>query len=79
MTPNRRVTWHIERRKFGVANSCAAQQPGKLPTIGLVGGAIPSTQGVWITAFVQRLRELGWIENRAALLNFQPSPIKLVG
>ena len=45
-----------------------AQQPGKLPTIGLVGGALPSTQGPWITAFVQRLRELGWIENRAVAI-----------
>jgi ABC-type uncharacterized transport system substrate-binding protein len=45
-----------------------AQQPAKLPTIGLVGGAIPSTQGVWITAFVQRLRELGWIENRTVAI-----------
>src|SRR6516165_5742690 len=45
-----------------------AQQPAKLPTIGLVGGAIPSTQGAWITAFVQRLRELGWIENRAVAI-----------
>src|SRR5262245_28334371 len=42
-----------------------AQQTAKLPTIGFVGGAIPSTQGAWFTAFVQRLRELGWIENRA--------------
>jgi hypothetical protein len=30
-----------------------AQQAEKLPTIGLVGGAIPSTQGTWLTAFVQ--------------------------
>ena len=45
-----------------------AQQPSKLPTIGLVGGAIPSTQGTWIAAFVQRMRELGWIENRAVAI-----------
>src|SRR6516225_5228583 len=45
-----------------------AQQTAKLPTIGLVGGAIPSTQGTWIAAFVQRMRELGWIENRAVAI-----------
>jgi len=45
-----------------------AQQPAKLPTIGLVGGAIPSTQGIWIAAFVQRLRELGWLENRTVAI-----------
>ena len=45
-----------------------AQQTAKLPTIGLVGGAIPSTQGTWIAAFVQRMRKLGWIENRAVAI-----------
>jgi len=68
---------YIARRKFlaTLAGAAAAwplaaraQQPAKLPTIGLVGGAIPSTQGAWITAFVQRLRELGWIENRAVAI-----------
>src|SRR6516225_5175512 len=48
--------------------AAVAQQAVKLPTIGLVGGATPSTQGTWITAFVQRLRELGWIENRAVAI-----------
>jgi putative tryptophan/tyrosine transport system substrate-binding protein len=41
-----------------------AQQSGKLPTIGFVGAGTPSSFGPWVTAFVQRLRELGWIENR---------------
>src|SRR5947209_14082960 len=41
-----------------------AQQPGKLPTIGFLGTATPSAQGLWTAAFVQRLRELGWIEAR---------------
>ena len=41
-----------------------AQQPGKLPTIGFLGAATPSTQGQWLAAFVQRMRELGWSEGR---------------
>src|SRR6516225_3710134 len=41
-----------------------AQQPGRMPTIGFLGSATPSSWGPWITVFVQRLRELGWIENR---------------
>src|SRR5262249_25704684 len=41
-----------------------AQQAGKLPTIGDLGSATPATQGEWVAAFVQRLRELGWIEGR---------------
>jgi ABC-type uncharacterized transport system substrate-binding protein len=41
-----------------------AQQPGKLPTIGLLGSTSPSIGGQWVAAFAQRLRELGWIEGR---------------
>jgi len=75
--PEGHMASYIARRKFlaTLAGAAAAwplaaraQQPAKLPTIGLVGGAIPSTQGAWITAFVQRLRELGWIENRAVAI-----------
>jgi ABC-type uncharacterized transport system substrate-binding protein len=45
-----------------------AQQAGKLPTIGFLGSATPATQGQWVTAFVQRLRELGWIEGRTVAI-----------
>jgi putative tryptophan/tyrosine transport system substrate-binding protein len=41
-----------------------AQQAAKLPTIGYLGSATPVTQGPWLTAFVQRLSELGWTEGR---------------
>ncbi len=39
-----------------------AQQPGKLPTIGILGSGTPATQGQWYAGFVRRLRELGWTE-----------------
>src|SRR5262245_58384550 len=39
-----------------------AQQTGRVPIIGLLGAAVPATQEPLITIFVQRLRELGWIE-----------------
>jgi putative ABC transport system substrate-binding protein len=39
----------------------SAQQPGKLPTIGYLGGAQASE---WLPAFVHRLGELGWVEGR---------------
>jgi putative ABC transport system substrate-binding protein len=45
-----------------------AQQPAKLPTIGFLGTATPSAQGQWTAAFVQRLRELGWIEGRTVAI-----------
>jgi putative ABC transport system substrate-binding protein len=41
-----------------------AQQPAKVPTIGFLGSGTPITAGAWVVAFEQRLRELGWIEDR---------------
>jgi putative tryptophan/tyrosine transport system substrate-binding protein len=41
-----------------------AQQPGKLPTIGVLGSGTPATHGQWYAGFVQRLRELRWVEGR---------------
>ena len=48
-----------------------AQQAGKLPTIGYLGSATPATQGEWVAAFVQRLRELGWIEGRTIAIEYR--------
>jgi putative ABC transport system substrate-binding protein len=41
-----------------------AQQGSKLPTIGFFGTTAPDTWTPWTAAFVQRLRELGWVEGR---------------
>jgi putative ABC transport system substrate-binding protein len=41
-----------------------AQQPGKLPTIGFLGATTPLVESQRLAAFVQRLRELGWMEGR---------------
>ena len=48
-----------------------AQQPAKLPTIGFLGGTTASTQSEWTAAFVQRLRELGWIEGRTVAIEYR--------
>jgi putative ABC transport system substrate-binding protein len=45
-----------------------AQQPSKLPTIGLLGAGTRSGWADWVAAFVQRLRELGWIEGRTVAM-----------
>jgi putative tryptophan/tyrosine transport system substrate-binding protein len=45
-----------------------AQQTPKLPTIGVLGSGTPVTQGQWVAALVQRLRELGWIEGRTVAI-----------
>jgi len=48
-----------------------AQQAGKLPTIGYVGGGAPISQRAWVDAFVQRLRELGWIDGRNVAIEYR--------
>ena len=71
---------YIERRKFlatlgGAA--CAwplaarAQQPGKMPTVGFLGTTTAAAWGPWTAAFVQRLRELGWIEGRNLAIEYR--------
>ena len=47
-----------------------AQQP-KLPTIGFLGGDTSSGASQWTAAFVQRLRELGWIEGRTVAIEYR--------
>jgi putative tryptophan/tyrosine transport system substrate-binding protein len=68
---------HIERRQFIFALGGAAvtlplaaraQQPGKLPTIGFLASGTPSSHTRWVTTFVQRLSELGWIEGRTVAI-----------
>jgi putative tryptophan/tyrosine transport system substrate-binding protein len=45
-----------------------AQQPGKLPTVGILGPTTPSAQPEWAIGFVPRLRELGWVEGRTVAI-----------
>jgi putative ABC transport system substrate-binding protein len=48
-----------------------AQQSTKLPTIGFLGAATASFERASTDAFVQRLRELGWIENRTVAIEYR--------
>jgi putative tryptophan/tyrosine transport system substrate-binding protein len=48
-----------------------AQQPAKLPIIGFLGSATPLASSQWVAAFVQRLRELGWVENRTVTIEYR--------
>jgi len=47
------------------------QQQAMLPTIGFLGYSAPSAASAWVAAFVHRLRELGWIENRDIAIEYQ--------
>jgi len=48
-----------------------AQQPGKLSTIGYLGGTTPLVESRWVATFVQQLRELGWIEGRTVAIEYR--------
>jgi ABC-type uncharacterized transport system substrate-binding protein len=48
-----------------------AQQADNLPTIGFLGSSTPSAMTAWIATFVQRLRELGWIEGRTVAIEYR--------
>jgi putative ABC transport system substrate-binding protein len=69
----------MRRRNFfslvgGVAAwplAARGQRPGKLPTIGFLGANTAVAQRGWTDAFVQRLRELGWIEDRTVAIEYR--------
>jgi putative ABC transport system substrate-binding protein len=48
-----------------------ALQPGKLPTIGFLGATTPAAQSQLTAAFVQRLRELGWVGGRTVAIEYR--------
>jgi ABC-type uncharacterized transport system substrate-binding protein len=48
-----------------------AQQPAKPLTIGFLGANTPSTDGQWVAAFVQRLRERGWIDGHTVAIEYR--------
>ena len=45
-----------------------AQQAVQLPTVGFLGTSTSAAWSLWVAAFGQRLRELGWIEGRTVAL-----------
>jgi putative ABC transport system substrate-binding protein len=46
-------------------------QPTKLPTIGFLGTNSAASQSQWTASFVQRLRELGWVEGRTIAIEYR--------
>jgi putative tryptophan/tyrosine transport system substrate-binding protein len=58
------TTWPLAAR-------AQPQHAGKLPTIGLLTAGAPATHGLWVKAFVQRLQELGWVEDRTILIEYR--------
>src|SRR6516162_3260080 len=48
-----------------------AQHAGRLPTIGFLGSSTASAMSQWVTAFVHRVRDLGWIEGRTIAIEYR--------
>jgi ABC-type uncharacterized transport system substrate-binding protein len=49
----------------------ARAQQARLPTIGFLGASTSSNWNSWTAAFLQRLRELGWIEGRNVVIEYR--------
>ena len=48
-----------------------AQQPANMRTIGYLGPSTPVLESQRVAAFVHRLHELGWIENRTIAIEYR--------
>src|SRR5262249_24160194 len=71
---------HMKRREFitlvgGAVTAwplaARAQQPGKPPTIGFMGSTTAPVAAQWVASFVQRLRELGWLDGRDVAIEYR--------
>jgi putative ABC transport system substrate-binding protein len=69
---------HIRRRQFMVTLGAAVAWPlaaraqqAKAATIGLLGTGSAAAQSQWTAAFVQRMRELGWVEGRNLAIEYR--------
>jgi putative tryptophan/tyrosine transport system substrate-binding protein len=49
----------------------ARAQQSAMPVIGFLGTTTPSAWSQWVAAFVQRLRDLGWIEGRTIAVEYR--------
>ena len=47
-----------------------AQQPRRPPTIGFLGQSTPVAESLRVAAFLERLRELGWIEGQTVAIEY---------
>src|SRR5215468_11116521 len=70
----------MRRREFikGIAGSAIAVSPfavhaqlQKLPTIGFLGAGSATAGRDWSASFVQRLRELGWIDGQTVAIEYR--------
>jgi putative ABC transport system substrate-binding protein len=48
-----------------------AQKSDKVPIIGFLGATTPAIWSTWVAAFLQRLRELGWIDGSTVAIEYR--------
>ena len=68
----------MKRREFVAGLGGAAAWPvvaraqqSRLPTIGFLGGSTPSATNQWTATFVERLRELDWVEGKNLAIEYR--------
>ena len=48
-----------------------AQQPARMPVVGMLGAGTPASHGKWVAASVARLQELGWTDGRNVKIEYR--------
>ena len=70
----------MRRREFIAFVGCTAaawplaaraQRSGKVPIVGFLGATAPSVWSPFVAAFLQRLRELGWIDGSTVAIEYR--------
>ena len=62
---------------FALCSSAQAQQPAKIPRLGVLTGGSASSDSTRIQAFLQGLRELGWVEGQNIVIEYRHAEGKL--
>jgi putative ABC transport system substrate-binding protein len=68
---NRRFAWLVTPLLLACVHLAEAQQPKKIPRIGLLIASSPSINPARIEAFRQGLRELGYVEGKDILIEYR--------
>jgi putative ABC transport system substrate-binding protein len=50
---------------------CNSRTASELPTVGFLGAGTFSSWSLWTAAFIQRMRELGWIDGRTIAIEYR--------
>jgi len=74
---NKTILWLVAIFLVGAVEIVEAQQPKKVPRIGYVGAGSPATAGHHAQAFMQGLRELGYVDGQNIVIEYRWADGKL--